>query len=332
MARTPNKPGLDGAEILAVARAVLVAEAEAVNALVDRLGEDFIAAVRMILAAEGRVVVCGVGKSGHIARKIASTLASTGSPAFFVHPTEASHGDLGMILPDDVVVALSNSGESDELLMIVPLLKRHGAKLIAVTGNVQSRLARQADVHLDANVEREADPLGLAPTSSTTAALALGDALALALLNARGFCADDFARSHPGGSLGRRLLVRVSEVMHVDNTLPKVDFGTLLPDALTAISSGGLGMAIIVDVHGRLLGVFTDGDLRRIIEKGVDIRHVRVGDVMVAEPHTIGPDQLAAEAVKYMDRYRINGLLVVDDRRRLLGAFNMHDLFRAGVV
>src|SRR5215471_390791 len=243
MADTPAKLDLDPADLLAVARDVLETEASAVRALVDRLDGSFVEAVRTILGAKGRVVVSGIGKSGHVARKIASTLASTGSPAFFVHPAEASHGDLGMIQPDDVVLALSNSGESDELLMIMPLLKRQGAKLIAVTGNVRSSLAQQADIHLDATVACEAGPLGLAPTSSTTAALALGDALALALLKARGFSADDFARSHPGGSLGRKLLVRVSDVMHTGRALPNVAFDTLLPDALIVISGGGLGMA-----------------------------------------------------------------------------------------
>jgi arabinose-5-phosphate isomerase len=325
-------PGLDAADVLAVAREVLETEAKAVAALVDRLDGRFVEAVRTILGARGRVVVSGMGKSGHVARKIASTLASTGSPAFFVHPAEASHGDLGMIMPDDVVLALSNSGESEELLMIVPLLKRQGAKLIALTGNPRSTLARQADIHLDVNVEREAGPLGLVPTSSTTAALAMGDALAVALLKARGFDADDFARSHPGGSLGRRLLVRVSDVMHTGDALPKVIVDTYLPDALIAISSGGLGMAVVVSAEDELLGVFTDGDLRRIIQQGADIRNVTVGSVMVTSPHTIGPENLAAEAVKYMEKYRINGLLVIDDDRRVLGAFNMHDLFRAGVV
>ncbi|MEF8734496.1 MAG: KpsF/GutQ family sugar-phosphate isomerase [Candidatus Accumulibacter meliphilus] len=323
---------LDADETLAVAREVLETEAMAVHALISRLDGGFVEAVRVILNATGRVVVSGIGKSGHVARKIASTLASTGTPAFFVHPAEASHGDLGMIQPDDVVLALSNSGESDELLLIMPLLKRHGAKLIAMTGNARSSLARQANIHLDAAVEREAGPLGLAPTSSTTAALALGDALALALLKARGFGANDFARSHPGGSLGHKLLVRVADVMHDGQALPRVTDDTLLPDALTVITSGGLGVAVVMDSTDQLLGIFTDGDLRRVIAKGLDIRKVQVGKVMVLTPHTIGPDQLAAEALKYMEQYRINGLIVVDGDSKVVGAFNMHDLFRAGVV
>ena len=330
--RAERAPCIDAKEIVDVARDVLRCEAEAIQALVNRIDETFVQAVEIILRCHGRVVVSGMGKSGHIARKIAATMASTGTPAFFVHPAEAGHGDLGMITPDDVVIAISNSGESGELLLILPVLKRQGAKLIAITGKPSSSLARQADVHLDAAVEREAGPLGLAPTASTAAALAIGDALALALLKARGFSAEDFARSHPSGSLGRRLLVRVADVMHRDELLPKVSGNALVVEALLEMSSKGLGMTAVVDAEDRLLGVFTDGDLRRTLEKRIDIHTTPIEQVMNPYPHTIGPDHLAAEAVKYMEEYRINGLLVVDDRGRLIGAFNMHDLFRAGVV
>ncbi len=325
-------PALKDEELLAVAQDVLRTEAEAVAGLIGRLNGGFVQAVRTILECKGRVVVTGMGKSGHIARKVAATMASTGTPAFFVHPAEAGHGDLGMITPDDVIIAISNSGESNELLLILPMLKRQGARLIAMTGNSRSSLARQADVHLDVAVEREAGPLGLAPTSSTTAALAMGDALALALLKARGFSAEDFARSHPSGSLGRRLLVRVSDVMHQGERLPKVPRDALVVQALLEMSGKGLGMTAVVDADDRLLGVFTDGDLRRALEKRIDVHTTRIEQVMHPKPHTIGPEQLAAEAVKYMEKFRINGLLVVDGEGRLIGAFNMHDLFKAGVV
>lgn len=327
-----HTPALNDEELLAVAQEVLRTEAEAITALIGRLDGGFVEAVRIILGSKGRVVVTGMGKSGHIARKIAATMASTGTPAFFVHPAEAGHGDLGMITPDDVVIAISNSGESNEILLILPMLKRQGAKLIAMTGNPRSSLARQADVHLDAAVDREAGPLGLAPTSSTTAALALGDALALALLKARGFSAEDFARSHPSGSLGRRLLVRVADVMHQGERLPKVPRDALIVQALLEMSGKGLGMTAVVDADDRLLGVYTDGDLRRTLEKRIDVHTTRIDQVMHPRPHTIGPEQLAAEAVKYMEKFRINGLLVVDEDGRLVGAFNMHDLFKAGVV
>jgi len=325
-------PGPAPEALLALARDVLAAEASAVRALADRLDSRFVDAVRVIHGCSGRIVVTGIGKSGHIARKIAATLASTGTPAFFVHSAEASHGDLGMITPGDVVIALSNSGESPEVVAIVPLLKRQGAKLIAMTGNLRSTLAREADVALDAGVEKEAGPLGLAPTSSTTASLALGDALALALLEARGFSADDFARSHPGGALGRRLLVRVADVMHQGDALPAVPAGASLSEALLEMSRKRLGMTTVLNADGTLAGLFTDGDLRRTLEKGLDIRTAMVADVMVRSPHTIGADRLAAEAVQYMDKYRINGLVALDERGRVAGAFNMHDLFRAGVV
>jgi arabinose-5-phosphate isomerase len=273
-----------------------------------------------------------MGKSGHIARKIASTLASTGTPAFFVHPAEASHGDLGMITRDDVFIGLSNSGESAELLTIVPLIKRQGAKLIAVTGNANSALAREADVHLDAGVAEEACPLGLAPTASTTAALALGDALAVALLDARGFGADDFARSHPGGKLGIRLLTRVRDVMRTDNALPAVPASAPLAEAVLEISRKGLGITSVLGEDGRLAGVYTDGDLRRSLEKQVDFRTTRIAEVMTRNPRTVKAERLAAEAVQIMEDNRISQLIVVDDENRPVGALNMHDLFRAKVI
>ena len=317
---------------LDLARQVLAIEAKAVEALIARLDGEFIRALQLILHCPGRVVVSGMGKSGHIARKIAATLSSTGTPAYFVHPAEASHGDLGMITDQDVLIALSNSGESPELLTIVPILKRKGAKLIAMTGNPASSLAREADVHLDASVAQEACPLGLAPTASTTAALALGDALAVALLDARGFGADDFALSHPGGALGRRLLVHVGDLMHSGAALPKVRATAPLTEALLEMSRKGLGMTAIVDEADRLLGLFTDGDLRRALDKTLDIRAAGVVEVMTVNPRTIGPDKLAAAAVQMMDQHKINGLLVVDADGRLVGALNMHDLLRAGVV
>ena len=317
---------------LDLARQVLSIEAKAVEALIARLDGEFIRALQLILHCRGRVVVSGMGKSGHIARKIASTMASTGTPAFFVHPGEASHGDLGMITADDVLIALSNSGESPELLTIVPIIKRRGAKLVSMTGNPASTLAREADVHLDASVAQEACPLGLAPTASTTAALALGDALAIALLDARGFGAEDFARSHPGGALGRRLLVHVADLMHSGDALPKVPDTALLTEALLEMSRKGLGMTAIVGDADRLLGLFTDGDLRRALDKTLDIRTAKITEVMTRNPRTIGPVKLAAEAVQMMDQHKINGLLVVDADGRLVGALNMHDLLRAGVV
>jgi len=317
---------------LDLARQVLSIEAKAIEGLIGRLDDKFTRALRLILHCRGKVVVSGMGKSGHIARKIASTMASTGTPAFFVHPGEASHGDLGMITADDVLIALSNSGESPELLTIVPIIKRKGAKLITMTGNPASPRAREGDVHLDASVAQEACPLGLAPTASTTAALALGDALAIALLDARGFGADDFARSHPGGALGRRLLVHVDDLMHGGEALPKVPDTALLTEALLEMSRKGLGMTAVVGDADRLLGLFTDGDLRRALDKTLDIRAARVAEVMTHNPLTIGPDKLAAEAVQMMDQHKINGLLVVDTNGRLVGALNMHDLLRAGVV
>ncbi len=319
-------------QILNLARDVLDIEARAIEGLVVHVNEHFIAAHRLMLNCRGRVVVSGMGKSGHIANKIASTLASTGTPAFFMHPGEAGHGDLGMITPDDVLLALSNSGESDELLAIIPLLKRRGSKLISMTGNKNSSLAREADVHLYAGVEKEACPLNLAPTASTTAALALGDALAVTLLDARGFSADDFARTHPGGTLGRKLLVHVSDIMHRGAELPFVPQGATLADALLEMSKKGLGMTAVVDRHHKLLGIFTDGDLRRTLEKPVDIKHINILDVMGKHPKTIRAHRLAAEAAQLMQQHKVLSMLVTDDEGRLEGAFTMHDLLRAGVI
>jgi arabinose-5-phosphate isomerase len=313
-------------------RQTLSIEAAAVAALVERLGGEFAAAVELILGCHGRLIVSGMGKSGHVARKIAATMASTGTPAYFVHPAEASHGDLGMITRDDVLLALSNSGESEELLRIVPLVKRQGARLIAMTGVPASTLAREADVHLDAAVAQEACPHNLAPTASTTAALALGDALAVALLDARGFGPDDFARSHPGGSLGRRLLTHVRDVMRSGAGVPTVGPEAGVSEAILAMSRGGLGLVVVVGAAGEVLGIFTDGDLRRAFEKRIDLQAARIASVMHAGPRTIGPDRLAVEAVEMMERYRINALLVADGTGRLLGALNMHDLFTAKVI
>jgi arabinose-5-phosphate isomerase len=315
-----------------MARRVLSIEAEAVNALADRLGAEFRSAVDLILASRGRVIVSGIGKSGHVARKIAATMASTGTPAYFVHAAEAVHGDLGMITHEDVVIALSNSGENDELLTIVPLIKRQGGRLIAITGNASSSLAQEADVHLDARVREEACPLNLAPTASTTAALALGDALAVALLDARGFGTEDFARSHPGGALGRKLLTHVADVMHAGERVPCVDEQMPVVEALLTVSRGSLGMTAVRNADGVLTGIFTDGDLRRAMEKRGDLRGVAVGEVMTRGPRTIEPQRLAVEAVEMMERHRITQLLVVDAGGTLVGALNMHDLFRAKVV
>ena len=307
-------------------------EARAVEALAARLDSSFTDAIDLILPCRGRIVVSGIGKSGHIGRKIAATLASTGTPAFFMHPAEASHGDLGMITAEDIVIALSNSGESGELLAIVPLLKRMGAKLISITGNPASTLAKEADVHLDASVSREACPLGLAPTASTTAALALGDALALALLDVRGFSAEDFARAHPGGALGRRLLIHVSDVMRKGDGIPRVGHDASLSTALLEMSRKGLGMTAIVDGTGKPIGIFTDGDLRRAFENGVNVCTTGIAEVMHPNPQTIAPQRLAVEAVELMESRKINGLLVTEDNGILVGALNMHDLLKAKVV
>ena len=316
---------------LDLGRQTLGIEAAAVEALQSRLDGDFAAAVALILNSRGRLIVSGMGKSGHIARKIAATMASTGTPAYFVHPGEASHGDLGMITRDDVLLALSNSGESEELLRIVPAVKRQGASLISMTGAPNSTLAREADIHLDAGVAQEACPLNLAPTASTTAALALGDALAVALLAARGFGPEDFARSHPGGSLGRRLLTHVRDVMRPAERVPSVAPDTPITDAIIAMSRGGLGLVAIVE-NDAVTGIFTDGDLRRAFEKRIDLQHGLIASVMHPKPHRIGADKLAVEAVEMMERLRINALLVTDADSRLLGALNMHDLFTAKVI
>jgi arabinose-5-phosphate isomerase len=317
---------------LGLAREVLAIEAAAVGALAARLDEAFLRALDVILRCEGRIIVSGMGKSGHIARKIAATLSSTGTPAYFVHPAEASHGDLGMMTSKDVIIALSYSGENDELMTIVPVIKRQGAKLISLTGHPGSSLARAADVHLDAAVEREACPMGLAPTASTTAALALGDALAVALLDAKGFGAEDFARSHPGGNLGRRLLTHVRDIMRSGDRLPKVHADAMLSDALLEISKKGVGMTAIVDDGQHVLGIYTDGDLRRTLEKKLDFSATPVRSVMSVHPHCIGPEALAAEAVQTMERYNISQILVVDGERKLVGALNMHDLLHAKVI
>jgi arabinose-5-phosphate isomerase len=317
---------------LELARRVLAIEAEAVRGLIDRLDERFLTAVKLILERRGRVVVSGIGKSGHIARKIASTLSSTGTPAYFLHPAEANHGDLGMIESGDVFIAISHSGESEELLSIIPLVKRRGAKLIALTGRADSSLGREASVLLDAGVAQEACPLNLAPTASTTAALALGDALAVALLDARGFSADDFARSHPGGSLGRRLLTHVGDVMRRGADVPSVRESATFKQALLEMSRGGMGMTAVVDAEAQVQGIFTDGDLRRALDKVMDFETTSVTGVMTANPRTIRPEALAVEAVQLMERHKVNQLLVVDERRRLVGALNMHDLFRAKVL
>ncbi len=315
------------------AHTVIATETAAIRALESRIDGEFVRACRLILDCDGRVVVTGMGKSGHIARKIAATLASTGTPAFFVHPGEASHGDLGMITREDVVLALSYSGETDELLTILPLIKRQGIPLIAMTGRPESSLARSCDVHLDVSVSAEACPLGLAPTASTTAALVMGDALAIALLEAHGFTAEDFALSHPAGTLGRRLLLRIEDVMHTGDKIPKVDENATLTEALMEMSRKGLGMTGIVDKDQKLLGVFTDGDLRRALDDdGVDMRGAPVSQLMTRTPKTIGPDKLAAEAAQLMDTYKIHALLVVDDGDRVVGALNIHDLMRARVV
>lgn len=301
-------------------------------ALADRVGDSFERAVAMILQRNGRVIVTGIGKSGHIARKLAATLASTGTPAYFVHAAEAAHGDLGMITAEDVVIALSNSGASEELLTIVPLVKRRGARLISMTGNPASPLAREADIHLDAAVAEEACPLNLAPTASTTAALALGDALAVALLDARGFGAEDFARSHPGGALGRRLLTHVRDVMRPAERVPATGADASLSDALLLVTRGGMGMVAVIDTQRRPVGIFTDGDLRRALEKGCDVRTARLAELMTRNPHTICADALAVEAAEMMERLRISQLIAVDGEGCLTGALTTHDLMQAKVI
>ncbi len=334
-AQRVRKTGHDS--VLDLARRVLAIEADAVRALVDRIDERFAKAVELILQRSGRVIVSGMGKSGHIARKIASTLASTGTPAYFVHPAEASHGDLGMIETGDVFIAISYSGSSEELVQILPQVKRRGAKLIAITGQPDSALAREADVHLDAGVAQEACPHNLSPTASTTAALALGDALAVALLDKHGFSAADFARTHPRGGLpgqavARQALLHVEDVMRTGDKIPKVASGTPLRQAVIEMSRGRIGMTAVLDPAGLVKGVFTDGDLRRTIEKGTELNSLLVDDVMTRNPRTVRCETLAAEAVHVMEEHKVNQVLVVDERGALIGALNMHDLFRAKVI
>ncbi len=328
----PDVAPLDAPQALSLARKTFEIEAAAVLALGARAGDEFVQAIALMLACRGRVVVMGMGKSGHIGRKIAATLASTGTPALFVHPAEASHGDLGMIQPADVVLAISNSGESEELVAILPVLSRLGAALIAITGSVQSTLAKQARVVLDSSVDREACPLNLAPTASTTAQLALGDALAVVLLDARGFKEEDFARSHPGGALGRKLLTHVRDVMRSGNAVPQVGPHSSFTELMREMSSKGLGASAVVDAQHHVLGIFTDGDLRRLVEKGTDLRTRTAGEVMHANPHTVRVDALAVEAVALMERHSINNVLVVDESGVLCGALNTNDLMRAKVI
>ncbi len=300
--------------------------------LINKNAEQFAHAIGLLLGCKGRIVVSGIGKSGHIGKKVAATFASTGSPAFFVHPAEASHGDLGMVTQHDVFVAFSNSGETSELTAIVPIIKRTGAKLIALTGNPSSSLAELADAHINVGVEKEACPLNLAPTASTTAALAMGDALAVALLDAQGFKPEDFARSHPGGSLGRKLLTHVRDVMRSGAELPKTKFDAKITDALLEITAKRMGMTVIVDDHEKVVGIFTDGDLRRLIEKSSQFQSTSLKEAMTPNPRTISPDVLAAEAVEMMERHRINQLVVADADGHLIGALNLHDLFAAQVI
>ncbi len=318
--------------LIARGQEVLTIERDALTALTERIDADFARACELMLACQGRVVVTGMGKSGHIGNKIAATLASTGTPAFFLHPGEASHGDLGMITPTDVVIGLSYSGETAELLTLIPLIKRQGVPLISMSGRPESSLARESDVHLNVAVAKEACPLNLAPTASSTATLAMGDALAVALLDARGFTAEDFARSHPGGSLGRRLLVHVRDVMHSDGDVPKVRLGAPLAEALMEVTRKGMGMTAVVDEQDHIVGIFTDGDLRRTLDRNADMHNTLIDEVMSPGPKTIDADQLAAEAVAMMQHHSITALLVADHNKQLQGALHMHDLLRAGVI
>ncbi len=323
---------VDPQEVLRLAAQTFDIEARALLGVKARLGDGFVAAVRAMLACRGRVVVMGMGKSGHVGRKIAATLASTGTPALFVHPAEASHGDLGMVTPADVVLAISNSGESDELAAILPAIKRLGVVLLGMTGRADSTLARHADIVLDSAVDEEACPLNLAPTASTTAQMALGDALAVALLDARGFAADDFARSHPGGALGRKLLTHVRDVMRTGDAIPQVAPHTGFTDTMREMTKKGLGATAVVDEDGRPIGIFTDGDLRRLVETGADLRALSARDVMHANPRLVRDDALAVEAADLMERHRITSVLVVDAQGRLVGALNSNDLMRAKVI
>ena len=329
---TLESPTMNHDQLKKLGLAVIETELAAVTALKARINDDFVKACEIMLGCQGRVVVTGMGKSGHIGGKIAATLASTGTPAFFVHPGEASHGDLGMITAKDVVIALSNSGETHEILTIVPIIKRLGVPLIALTGRPQSTLARTANIHIDVSVEKEACPLGLAPTSSTTVALVMGDALAVALLDSRGFTETDFALSHPGGSLGRRLLLHVSDVMHTGAAIPKVSADASLRDALVEMTKKNLGMTAIVDANEKILGIYTDGDLRRTLDKDINIKTAKIVDVMTAHCKTARSNLLAAEVVKIMQDNKIGAMLVVDENNKLVGALNMQDLLSAGVV
>ncbi|MFM2074040.1 MAG: hypothetical protein RJB34_345 [Pseudomonadota bacterium] len=327
-------PSLNAQRVVSLAQETLHIEAQALNAMAARVGNDFVKATELLLACTGRVVVMGMGKSGHVGRKIAATLASTGTPAMFVHPAEASHGDLGMITTADVVLGISNSGESEELTAILPLIKRMGVAMIAMTGRPQSALGQHADVVLDTSVDKEACPHNLAPTASTTAQLAMGDALAVSLLDARGFKADDFARSHPGGALGRKLLTLVSDIMRSGNAVPKVTADTKLMALMQEISAKGLGACAVVDAQDHVLGIFTDGDLRRLIEQGTsgDLRELKAADVMKAQPRTVRVDALAVEAADLMEAHRVTSVLVVNAQGQLCGALNSNDLMRAKVI
>ncbi|NNL51991.1 MAG: KpsF/GutQ family sugar-phosphate isomerase [Woeseiaceae bacterium] len=318
--------------MLALAAEVLDIESRAVKSLKTRLNDDFVAACQLCMDTQGRVVVTGMGKSGHISNKIAATLASTGTPAFFMHPAEASHGDVGMITRNDLLLAVSYSGETEEVVTILPVVKRMGAKLLSMTGNPNSTLARVADVHLDISVAEEACPLNLAPTASTTATLAMGDALAVALLKNRGFTADDFARSHPSGNLGKRLLLRVADVMRSGTRVPAVSPEVTLRDALFEMTDKGLGMTAIVDAENKILGIYTDGDLRRTLDSGADVRSTTISDVMHTRCKTTSADVLAAEALHILEENKITSLLVADDAGLLVGALNIHDLFREGIM
>ncbi|CAM8284017.1 MAG: D-arabinose 5-phosphate isomerase [Pseudomonadota bacterium] len=326
MTKTSSKNTLERA------RQVLEIEAQEILSLANRLDDHFVNAVQLILHCDGRVVVSGMGKSGHIGRKLASTFASTGTPSFFMHPAEASHGDLGMITSNDVVIFLSNSGKSDELLSILPVIKRIGAKIISITGNTDSELARESEIHLSAHVSQEACPLGLSPTASSTASLALGDALAICVLDQRAFTAEDFARSHPGGSLGKRQVVRVKDIMREIDKAPSIKEDALLSDAILEISLKGLGFTAIVNAQSEPIGIFTDGDLRRQLSKKVDYEKQPIKEIMNKNPKTIFDDQIIIDAINLMDLNKINGILVVNRENKLVGAFNMHDLFKAKVI
>ncbi len=328
----PLTDAFDPDRVQALARKVLSTEARAIDALVQRVGAPIVEACRLCLESRGRLVVLGMGKSGHIGGKIAATLASTGTPAFFVNAGEASHGDLGMITGEDIVLMVSNSGETPEIIAILPMIKRLGVDTIGLIGRAESTLARAATINLDVSVDQEACPLNLAPTASTTATLAMGDALAVALLSSRGFTIEDFARSHPGGMLGRRLLLTVGELMHTGGQVPSVRPEASVSEGLLEMTRRGLGMTAIVDDHGAVLGIFTDGDLRRALDRRIDVHQARMAELMTRGCRTIGPDELAAAAVEVMQSHKINALLVVDGNHRLIGALNVHDLMRAGVM